>query len=579
MQTIKFKRATRAQIDAAATAGSLNLGEPYAITDEGRLAIGESATAYTAFLKDGEGGGAASGEVATPTNTSPADNAIDVAPPLVITASAFSSTGAAPHATARYQLSTINNFALPDYDSGEVAAVASYTIEPGIVGFGESVYWRIQFKDALGIWSDWSAPTQFEARGVSVVTKPTNTLPADGAIGTKRSQSLTASAFVSTQGAAHQATRLQISSSTSFTAPRIDVTLGAVAEYRIPKADFAYEATEYWRMQYQNSLGIWSNWSDATGYTTGMAGDYIDTPAPTPENFGDAFEGGFYTGMIWNQIAQSADSKTLAIGEQTFTVPDMNITPIVHEEGHQLEIRSRANPENHFKCVVTDALGTALIVNVTAISGSGTFSDWSVMSRFRVLTANKAAGEFTAALKSTATAMPAACRSLCEGWLSTLAMVGDGASSVYPAAHAARALVIGGYSDFYIPSRDEAELQYRNLKPLTVNNHTPARSKTAYNINRDGAYGDVSTSCGVNLNSYPAGLAYSASDPAMTAATVFQSGGVQALESAGTYYWTSTENGTRNTWYQCYISGRYGEQHAENRTIPIKIRAVRRSII
>ena len=267
MQTIKFKRATRAQIDAAATAGNLNLGEPYAITDEGRMAIGESPTTYTAFLKAGEVG-AASGAVATPSNTTPANNAVDVVPPLVITASAFSSTGAAPHATARYQLSTINNFTLPDYDSGELSPAASYTIEPGIVGFGESVYWRIQFKDALGLWSPWSAPTQFESRGVSVVTKPANTLPADGATGTKRSQPLTASAFVSTQGATHQATRLQISSSTSFTAPRIDVAIGAVTEYKIPKADFVYEATEYWRIQYQNDLGIWSAWSDATGYTT-----------------------------------------------------------------------------------------------------------------------------------------------------------------------------------------------------------------------------------------------------------------------------------------------------------------------
>ena len=276
MQTIQFKRATRAQINAAATAGNLNAGEPYVITDEGRMAIGESASAYTAFLKDGEGG-AASGTVATPSNATPANNAVDVVPPLVIAASAFSSTGAAPHSTSQYQLSTVNNFALPDYDSGEIAAASSYTLASGIVGMGESVYWRIRFKDALGGWSAWSVPTKFEARGASIVTKPANTLPANGATDTKRSTPLTASAFASTQSATHQATRVQISSSSDFVSLRLDVTLGGVTSYVIPKASWVLGAAEYWRVQYQNSVGVWSEWSDATSYTTTSVADVAAT--------------------------------------------------------------------------------------------------------------------------------------------------------------------------------------------------------------------------------------------------------------------------------------------------------------
>ena len=56
MPSLKIKRGTRAQLNAAASAGQLNAGEPYLITDEERLAIGTSATTYQDFSKSGEGG-------------------------------------------------------------------------------------------------------------------------------------------------------------------------------------------------------------------------------------------------------------------------------------------------------------------------------------------------------------------------------------------------------------------------------------------------------------------------------------------------------------------------------------------
>lgn len=49
MAVIKAKRGTRSQIDAAASASGLLQGEIYLITDEGRFAIGLSATTYSAF--------------------------------------------------------------------------------------------------------------------------------------------------------------------------------------------------------------------------------------------------------------------------------------------------------------------------------------------------------------------------------------------------------------------------------------------------------------------------------------------------------------------------------------------------
>jgi len=56
MPTIRIKRGTRAQIDAAAAASQLLAGQPYLITDESRLAVGTSLSTYQAAAKEGEGG-------------------------------------------------------------------------------------------------------------------------------------------------------------------------------------------------------------------------------------------------------------------------------------------------------------------------------------------------------------------------------------------------------------------------------------------------------------------------------------------------------------------------------------------
>ena len=49
MSSIRVKRGTRAQLDAAAAAGRLKEGEPYLITDEKRLAVGLSSNSYSRF--------------------------------------------------------------------------------------------------------------------------------------------------------------------------------------------------------------------------------------------------------------------------------------------------------------------------------------------------------------------------------------------------------------------------------------------------------------------------------------------------------------------------------------------------
>lgn len=54
-QTIKIKRGTRAQLNAAASANGLAAGEPYLITDENRLAIGLTVSTYAEYALAAQG--------------------------------------------------------------------------------------------------------------------------------------------------------------------------------------------------------------------------------------------------------------------------------------------------------------------------------------------------------------------------------------------------------------------------------------------------------------------------------------------------------------------------------------------
>lgn len=61
MANVQHKRGTRAALDALAGAGGLKAGQIYLISDEARIAVATGPGAYTAFAKQGEGGGGGDG--------------------------------------------------------------------------------------------------------------------------------------------------------------------------------------------------------------------------------------------------------------------------------------------------------------------------------------------------------------------------------------------------------------------------------------------------------------------------------------------------------------------------------------
>jgi hypothetical protein len=154
------------------------------------------------------------------------------------------------------------------------------------------------------------------------------------------------------------------------------------------------------------------------------------------------------------------------------------------------------------------------------------------------------------AWKNATTATPGADSDI-DGPQNTADMVADGNSTVYPCAHFCNDLVIGGFSDWYMPAKNELEVCYFNLKPTTTNNNT---------------------SSGINPNAVPARASnYTTGNPAQTSAAAFQSGGAEAFDAAG--YWSSTELSATHANVQALG---FGLQLYSTKNTPLRLRAVRR---
>ena len=121
----------------------------------------------------------------------------------------------------------------------------------------------------------------------------------------------------------------------------------------------------------------------------------------------------------------------------------------------------------------------------------------------------------------------------------------------HPAAQFCEGLTIGGFSDWYMPAKNELEVCYYNLKPTTTSNNTGS---------------------GTNTNAVPSrGSNYTSGTPAQTSATDFQTGNTEAF--AAFFYWSSTESSSTNAWKQAFDNG---DQSNDGKDGSLYVRAVRR---
>lgn len=142
--------------------------------------------------------------------------------------------------------------------------------------------------------------------------------------------------------------------------------------------------------------------------------------------------------------------------------------------------------------------------------------------------------------------------SVIDGPQNTADIVADGNSTVYPAGHFCNDLVIGGFSDWYMPAKNELEICYYNLKPTTNSN------QTAY---------------GINPNAVPARASnYTAGTPAQTSATDFKSTGAEDF-AVSLPYWSSTEGSATTAWELYFL---YGRLRINSKYAVYRVRAIRR---
>jgi len=187
-------------------------------------------------------------------------------------------------------------------------------------------------------------------------------------------------------------------------------------------------------------------------------------------------------------------------------------------------------------------------------------------TEYYIIVAPKSSGEnLSKQFKTSNTAAPSATQTLNNGPAASSSMN----SATYPAAQFCEGLTIGGFSDWYLPARDELELCYRNLKPTTGNNDTSDRPKSSITYPEGNDL--LADTRGVNRNSNPTGAAYTSGTPSQTSVTSFITGGTEAFASG--FYWSSSEFSVGFGWFQIFGNA---SQSSGDKSYSFSVRAVRR---
>jgi hypothetical protein len=139
-----------------------------------------------------------------------------------------------------------------------------------------------------------------------------------------------------------------------------------------------------------------------------------------------------------------------------------------------------------------------------------------------------------------------------DGLANTLAMIDAGISN-HPAAQFCANLSIGGFTDWYLPSRFELDIAYFNFKPDTTAN---------------------STAWGINNYSVPRRTSnFTPSNPSQTSLTIFNTNTEKFIAQR---HWSSTEATSSLAWALTFSTGLQQINMAGGKTFVAAVRAFRR---
>ena len=190
--------------------------------------------------------------------------------------------------------------------------------------------------------------------------------------------------------------------------------------------------------------------------------------------------------------------------------------------------------------------------NIGAELGSGFFAGLITFNgdEYAIVVSPKADGEHKGAWGEYGVSIPGT-NSCYDGLANTIALADAGSDL----AASIRSLRIGNHDDWYLPSRDELEVCYRNLKPTSTENYCSFRD-------------------GDNASSVPVGYPYTEQSPAQTSISQFQDDGEQAFNPD--WYWSSMQSSALSAFYQVFGDGYQG---SFSKFLEFRARAVRRLLV
>jgi hypothetical protein len=174
------------------------------------------------------------------------------------------------------------------------------------------------------------------------------------------------------------------------------------------------------------------------------------------------------------------------------------------------------------------------------------------VATFYLVVADKTVGQ-SSTLKWSASQVTTGVTSTINGPTNSASLAALG----YPMASFCENLNTGGYTDWYMPAKDELEILYYFLKPNTNSNWTSSGSN-AYAVSPQP----------INTN-------YSSGSPAQTSATSFRTG-ASSQEFSTVFYFSSTEYSANDAWAQTFNDGTQSNANKTFDFLGWSVRAVRR---
>lgn len=250
-------------------------------------------------------------------------------------------------------------------------AVSSFTVPAGadLLQINNVYWWQGRYKDAVGLWSEWSIPTAFAtSSNFSYVTQPVNTAPANNAENISITPLLQASAFNAVGSAdTHQYSKWQVFDNALATSLVYDSgNVAAGTSHVIPNGNALDSNKQYWwKVRYIGTSGRESPWSALTTFLARAVPvtPYVTAPANSDE-----------LGLSFTIKTSAYASPALAVHTATqYQVSKAvdNFSSVVYNSGDSINLLAHTVPIGHL------TYGEEYKIRVRHKDSFGQYSSWS----------------------------------------------------------------------------------------------------------------------------------------------------------------------------------------------------------